>query len=323
MQSKLAYKQAPAASGVIDTIAAGLSVALVQPLLMLVPLLTDLYFWIGWRIAPAAVTEPIRQWLLDSKQADAKTVGDGLSRLGHTDMTAVIVAFDVPSLLAGADRSHLYQVASRPMIQPGHWWSVCLILVGLLAGAALIFAAYAVPLADAAIGRSRPAAAVARAIVLGWLRFLGLVGLGAALIALILGPPVVLGAVMQVVGINLAPILGPLMLVVGLVVVLYLFFAPDAIVVSEVGPLRAMYFSFNVVRRNFRQTFGFAVAGLIISSGLNEIWMRLFRSAPGLLIAVVANAFFAGGLAMASMIFFFDRLRLWRPEAVIRSNVPS
>ena len=54
----------------------------------------------------------------------------------------------------------------------------------------------------------------------------------------------------------------------------------------------------------------FSMASMIISFGLGEIWQRLAGTPPGLLTAVIANAFFAGGLVMAGMIFFSHRLRL-------------
>jgi hypothetical protein len=41
--------------------------------------------------------------------------------------------------------------------------------------------------------------------------------------------------------------------------------------------------------------------------------LKIADSAPGLLIAVIANAFFAGGLAMAGMMFYEGRIRTLAP----------
>jgi len=80
-----------------------------------------------------------------------------------------------------------------------------------------------------------------------------------------------------------------------------------------------MYLSVNVVRRNLWQTLALTAASMTITYGLGEIWDQLAGSPPGLLTAVIANAFFAGGLAMAGMIFFNNRLRLLPAGAADRT----
>jgi hypothetical protein len=142
-----------------------------------------------------------------------------------------------------------------------------------------------------------------------WLRFLGLLALIVGLFLLVLGPLAVLWGISEVIGFGLGPLLIPIMVLAGLTMIVFLYFAPEAIVVAEVGPFRAMYYSVNVVRRNFGQTLGFIAASMIISYGLAEIWQRLANTPPGLMTAVIANAFFAGGLAIAGILFFNNRLR--------------
>jgi hypothetical protein len=310
MQSRaVTKKQQSAVPGVIDTIADGLTMALTYPLVMTLPILLDAYFWLGWRLTPAPLTSPIERWIAENNGQAAKSTIDALDQLGRSDMTTLTAQF-VPALLPGIKRDKVYELWTRPSVDLEHWWSVCLVLAAMVVLAAGLFAAYYVPLADIAIGRNRPLRQVPGAIARTWLRFLGMMVLVIGLFLLVLGPLALLWGLSEVVGLGLSAILLPIMIFLGLAIGLFLIFTPEAIVVADVGPFRAMYYSVNVVRRNKRQTIGLTAASLIISLGLGEIWQRLASTPPGLLTAVIANAFFAGGIAMAGMIFFNNRLRL-------------
>ncbi|MGH2535700.1 MAG: hypothetical protein ACRDJW_25890 [Thermomicrobiales bacterium] len=322
MQRPLATSQKSATPGIIDTIAAGLSVALAHPLLMAVPMLLDLYYWIGWRLAPIALTDRLQEIVVDADPADRQQIIDSLHDAGGWDLTYLIAMF-VPSMLGGLDRGALYEVWSRPAVTPDQWWLVCLVGFAMIVVAGGAFMAYAVPLADAAVGRARTVGQIARAVLAAWFRFLGLLVLLIGLVVLVGGPVLIATGIFLAMGINLAPLLGAIAFPLGIAAAIFLYFMFDAIVVLEVGPLRAVYYSFNVVRRNFWPTVGFIMAALVITLGLPEIWARLVDSPAGLFLAVIAHAFFAGGLAMASMIFFNDRLRLWRPDVAIQPTASS
>jgi hypothetical protein len=293
---------------VIDTISDGLTMALAYPLLMTLPILVDAYFWLGWRLTPAPLTSPIRRWIDDNNGDDAQATLDALESLGRSDMTTITAQF-VPALLPGVDRDRVYELWARPAVDLQHWWIVGLVLFAMILLAAGLFAAYYVPMADIAIGRVRPARRMPGAVMRTWLRFLGMMVLILGLFVLVLGPLGLLWGVSSVVGIGLGALLVPIMILAGLTMVIFLIFTPEAIVIADVGPFRAMYYSVNVVRRNLWQTLGLTAASMIITLGLAEIWQRLASSPPGLMTGVIANAFFAGGLAMAGMIFFNNRLR--------------
>jgi hypothetical protein len=323
MQTRAVTKRQPDIPGVIDTISDGLTIALAYPLLMTLPVLLDVYFWLGWRLTPEPLLAPIRRWIDDNNGQDAESTLDALESLGRSDMTTLTAQF-VPALLPGVDRGDVYELWSRPAIELRHWWIVCLVLIAMVVLAAGLFAAYSVPMTDIAIGRSRPVRQVLGAVLRVWLRFLGVLVLILGLFLLVLGPLGVLWGVSEVIGIGLGALILPIMILAGLTMMVFLFFAPEAIVVAEVGPFRAMYYSVNVVRRNFGQTLGFIAASMIISFGLGEIWQRLADTPPGLMTAVIANAFFAGGLAVAGIIFFNNRLRqLPRAQQIGRATGAS
>ena len=309
MQTRAVTKQQPEVPGVIDTISDGLTMALTYPLLMTLPVLLDVYYWLGWRLTPAPLTSAIRSWIAETSGTDTQSVRDALDSAGKSDMSTIPAQL-VPAFLPGVKRADVYELWSRPLVDLRYWWIVCLVLVGMIVATAGLFAAYYVPLADVAIGRSRPIWQVPGAVLRTWIRFLGMLALIFGLFLLVLGPLGVLWGVSEAIGIGLGPLLVPIMIVAGLAMLVFLIFTPEAIVVADVGPFRAMYYSVNVVRRFLWQTLGLTAASMIISLGLAEIWQRLAGTPPGLMTAVIANAFFAGGLAMAGMIFFNNRLRL-------------
>jgi len=300
--------------GIFDTIAVGMSVVLVQPLLMAVPLLMDAYLWLGARLSPESLTDPVGRWIARTGGEDGRQLGKTLREGGESfDVMGFAAAF-VPSLLGWVGRDDIASVWGGAVLRPDSP------LVVVLAGMALLIAGvglgilFRVPLAFDVRGASLSVGGVARAVAIGWLRYLGFLALLAGLVALVLFPAVVLTALFSVVGVNIAPLLGLLLVVPAMWAAIFLYFAPDAIVLSEVGPIRAVYLSFNVVRRNFWPSVGFIVVVFVISIGLPLVWARLLDNAPGVLLALLGNAFIATGLALAQMRFFYDRLRRWRAD---------
>jgi hypothetical protein len=272
-------------------------------------LLLDAYYWLGWKITPEPLISPIKRWIVDMGSSDTKSTVDALDQLSSSDMTAMLAQF-VPALLPGVKRADIYEAWSRPTLDLGQWWVVGLVFVALIFLTTGLWAAFYVPLADIAIGRTRSVGRVIRAIGRTWIRFLVMLFLIVGLILLTFGPLAVIWGVSTAIGLGLGAVLLPLMFFGGVAMFVLLFFTPEAIVIADVGPLRGMYYSVNVVRRNLWPTIGYIAASIIISFGLGEIWQRLAGTPPGLLTAVIANAFFAGGLVMAGMIFFNHRLRL-------------
>jgi hypothetical protein len=313
MQRDIAAKQPPVTPGVIDSIADGLSLALARPLLLLLPMLLDLYYWAGWRVSVEALTSPIRRWLLDVDTSESADLAGRLETAGRSDIMSLLSLL-VPSLLSGVKRDEFYTFRSRPLFVPDAWWLDVLLLGAVGIGATLLMMIYSVPLADAALDRSRKLSAVLLAIGWAWIRFVGLLAVATGVLLLLLGPVLVASAVLLFVGVDASPLIGLAMLAVGLFAYLILVMAWDAIVVSEVGPLTAIYNSYAVVRAHFWPTVGLVGAWLLIVVGLGEVWLKIAGTAPGLLIGVIANAFFASGLAMASMLFYAGRIQALKPE---------
>ncbi len=138
---------------------------------------------------------------------------------------------------------------------------------------------------------------------------------GLLLVAVVV-PAVVVGVVGLAVGFDVVPLLAAVLVPLGVAAAVCLAFVGDSIVVAEVGPLRAIALSFQVVRRNPWATLGLLLVLTVVSVSVHGLVARLAGTVPGLALAIAAYAFVATGLALARMQFFYDRLRRFRADLI-------
>lgn len=292
--------------GVIDAIADGLSIVLGRPLLMTVPLLLDLYYWLGWKMTASAVTNPLQRWIAEQDISEKQATLDRLASIGRSDLLWALSIF-VPALLADVKQSDIYTVADRPVVSPAAWLDAA-VLPAITVGSLVLAMVFMVPLAGCVVARPRGFGEHLRAVALGAVRLLGVIALIIGIMLLLAAPVLVGSIVLGAVGVDPTVLLALAFPFAVIGALLAFWFVPDAIVVSEVGPLRAVANSLTVVRHYFWQTLGLLVASFIISAGLGSIFERLASTAPGLLVGVVGNAFVGTGLAIASMGFYANRI---------------
>ncbi|MDQ3044276.1 MAG: hypothetical protein M3R06_03865, partial [Chloroflexota bacterium] len=190
--------------------------------------------------------------------------------------------------------------------------------VGLALSSTIAAMVYRVPLAKAVRETQLPLGLTARMVLLAWARFIALLTVLVAAVALVAGPLLIAASVLLILGIDVAALMGLVMLFGGGLLALYLYFAVNAIVISEVGPLRAIYLSFNVSRGNVGQTAGFGLASLLIATGTPHALESIVGTPPGIFVALLLNAFIGTGVVLAGMIFYQDRVRLL--EHITSSN---
>jgi hypothetical protein len=90
----------------------------------------------------------------------------------------------------------------------------------------------------------------------------------------------------------------------------HLFFAIDAIFVSNAGPLAAIQRSVGVVRRNLRPSLALIILTWLILAGMAQVWDILansLQSPYGVAAGILGNAYIASGLIAAGMIFYTQR----------------
>ena len=92
---------------------------------------------------------------------------------------------------------------------------------------------------------------------------------------------------------------------------MYLFFAPEAIFISRVGPIQAIRRSVAVVHASVWSALTLAILMTVILIGMGQVWIALASQASwGLALGIVGNAYIASGLVAASMLFYRERMEI-------------
>jgi hypothetical protein len=151
----------------------------------------------------------------------------------------------------------------------------------------------------------------ARVALMALLFFMGLLMLGVPLLVIV--------ALLSLLSRNLAQLVGTFIFIssiwIGMWIYIYLFFFVNALILNDTGILRAIWDSFNVVRRNFWSTIGFMLVIGLIGAGFSIIWRMLTINTWGTLLAIIGNAYVGSGLAAASFTFYRDKYVAWQELA--------
>lgn len=293
--------------------------------ILLIPIGLDLFFWLGPRILPLRLAEALSsswqqalQQAPSSLQADPDLITEGVTRLmewgNHTNLAHLLTVSLIAALIP-----RLSQVV-LPSYAPVTWAPAIGWIVGplpLLAAAVglLLWAFYLVPAADLIRGSAESGRAMLRRVGHCWLRMAGFVGilaiLGFALILLV-GLAISLVSLLSA---GLGTITIYLAIAVALGLLLYLYFTPHAVLFSGIGPRRAILYSVHIVRTNPWLSLGFVLLVSLIRVGTVLLWEQLARWPLGVLGSIVGNAYIVSGLAMATLLFYRERLRAWLGEA--------
>lgn len=321
-------------AGVFDTIADGMTLVLQRPWLMLAPLAVDLVLWLLFKVRITPLTENAAEFIETSNVADADIAADSLRAIGDSvyvsDFLGVflpsvfsgipldtlmngLVTFISPASGAGIARDVVFGPWQDGLIQPVTPNSENPVaLVGLLSlmGSTVAFALYRVPLARAI--RGDRTSSLVKELGGSWLRFIAYLGLLALVAAASLIPLAMLGVIFAIMGFNLTFVFAMALLIFGSMVGVYTYFAVDAILLHRFGPIQGLRLSYDVGRMFFGQIARFALTSLLIMIGSMALWTEAVGSAPGLILALVANAFLGTGMAASSMLFYADRFRVIR-----------
>jgi hypothetical protein len=319
----------------IDSISEGYATINRRPWLVLVPILLNVYLWFGPQVSLGPLIGDFVGALKSVQPAalaetgDMQPIFDCLAANGEVDLRKQLAPLNaIPTLapyvigtgvrLPGVCGSPLAQEV--PQLIDGRRTDT--LQIGTIGGALLSFVlinALALALSSlflaqvaAAVRREWAGAAGARRALRIGLAILGSIGIMLG-VGLALGLPLLFFATLllffnQTIGLLAIELLFAL----GFWLRIYIGFTPEAIVIGDLGPLRAIYMSFNVVRRNFWATLGFLAISLTITLGSGVIWYRLLGSTIGLVVAIVGSAYIGSGLLAARMAFFRERQRRWQ-----------
>jgi hypothetical protein len=323
VQHPLAGRRQAQPSGVIETLSAGYSAVNRQLWVLLLPILLDVFLWFG----PHVSYSPLVGQLVTQSAEWARQVGLGprrpaapnaelansidqggqwlIARTDETNGLSVLAwgPIGLPSLTglpsasddlafvgAWQDGAALLGASAALSLLLGGWFYRGLAAASTGAGGGPVLA-----------GRGTP-----RAVV-------DVIGLVAVLLgtALLVGVPVVLLLGFTALVSPPVAVLGVVLVGVGwLFAAVHLFFAVDAIFVSDAGPLAAIQRSVGVVRRNLRPSLALIVLTWLILAGMGQVWDVLasnLQSPFGVAAAILGNAYIASGLIAAGMIFYTQR----------------
>ncbi len=277
------------------------------------PIALDIFLWLGPRVHPQALVDSMQQTfdeLIKVQPATAPQVVEVMTKWGQqANVMNLLTSFLTPALLP-----HLSN-AALPGLQPLEWapdlrWLFLLPLAAIAVGL-LFWSAYTSPLADMLRNRQESGPAMLRRIALTWWRMLRLAGLVliAGLSFLVLLTFVML--LTALVSGGLAVLLTYLGVAVFVWTLFYAYFAPDAVLLSGVGPMRAVTYSLQTVRRNFFPTAALLILLYVIRFGTIALWQRLAFSPIGVGVGIVGNAYVVSGLVMAALIYYRERLQSW------------
>jgi hypothetical protein len=320
----------PQNATLVDSISEGYTAINRRPWLVLVPLVLNLYLWYGAQVSLAPLISSITNGLRNlnpalSNQDDMQRVYDQFLAAGGVDLRQQLAVLNyIPTLrmyvVGSSEGAGLPAIPEVPwLINTQRTDTIQIASVGgallaflIINVVALVLSAIFLGQVGAAVRRDwSPLLALRRASKIG-VSLLGAVGIITG-VSLALGLPVLFFITLLL---YINQTLGIIALIlaywVAVWVSIYIGFTAEAVVISGLGPLRAIYTSFNVVRRNIWGTLGFLALTLIIRLGSGVIWHMLVINTAGVLIAIAASSYVGSGLLAARMAFYRERLRRWQ-----------
>ncbi|MCI0399134.1 MAG: hypothetical protein L0332_17675 [Chloroflexi bacterium] len=307
MRQVAAQKQ-PSFPGVIATLSAGFELVAGHWWLVLLPVLLDLFFWLGPRLSILALAERNATILRDAGLWTAELTEQVVQLATRENFftTLSIPLIGIPALLKGPVPA---ETPLAPPVLEVHNALLWLVLfVGLsLAGLALA-TTYLSLIAQAIRAHGRQARLNLRRFVqMLAVNGLRLFGLGLAFLFflfLVYIPllPVALFAGLFDAGVALA------VLTMGFVLVaVYLSLAVPGIILDGRPLVRAMLDSVRLVQRHMVPTVFLFLLVSVISSGLNSLWLLADDGSWLLLAGIFGHAFVSTALAATVFVFYRDR----------------
>ena len=323
MQQPLAARRQAQPTGVIETLSAGYAAVNHHLWVLALPILLDVFLWFGPHVSysplvgPAVThaTEWTRQVALGPRRAPSNPDLLNSLQLDETRQWLIDRADEVNGLeLLAWGPLALPTLAALPspnedLAFVSDWADGVLLLVACVGVSLLLGGWFYAGLAAASSGLHYGPLATGRGTPRAIVDVLGLVGVVFG-IALLLGLPVLLL-------IGFAALVSPPVAVLGTVLVaagllfatVHLFFAVDAIFISQARPLAAIKRSVAVVRRQLRPSVALIVLTWLILAGMARVWDILastLQSPYGVALGILGNAYIASGLIAAGMIFYIQ-----------------
>ncbi|MDX1415756.1 MAG: hypothetical protein R3293_16280 [Candidatus Promineifilaceae bacterium] len=312
-------KQISTLPGVFATLAAGFDLIAKHLWLLLIPVILDVFYWLGPRLR---FQELIRGMLaLLPEEADLLDVGSQLAELApRTNLftTLSVQLIGVPALMVG-------QVPEKtPLTPPVFEVSSWLNWIGLFTAFSLIglfLTALLYTLVAYALSRdSHHSSPIilsywAKRVGKSWIRLIGLVIIFFIIMMAIYIPLIVISTLLFLINSTLGTLFilaGPLILVW---IAIFFFLAPFGIVLNNRPVLKALYESFRLVQANLASALLMLIAILLAGTVLDWILFAVENGTWLTFINILGHAFVSTSFIAALFIYYRDRYTsLFDPE---------
>lgn len=302
-------KQQDTQPGVLATLAAGFDLTAKHLWLILIPVLLDIFFWLGPRLSMRSLIEQmVGMW-----PEEAALVGMEEQLLALAPQTNLFTSLSVPFVGVPALMSGIAP-AETPLRPPvfdlynAGWWPILFIgfsLVGLG-----LTAVYLTTIADAVRAEAGwPSLRIGRRALTVWRRLL-LAFLAFLVAMLILMIPIFLAATAAAL---LSPLLSSLILLlgpfIGVWILLTCFFAPQGLTLYGRSVREAIGISLYLLRYHARSGLALILVVLLGDSLLQQV-LRWADDGSWLTLGTIAgHAFVSTALIAATFLFYRDRVR--------------
>ncbi|MBL8056785.1 MAG: hypothetical protein JNK29_08810 [Anaerolineales bacterium] len=323
MNASVNRKRAPAPPlGVVASLTAGFEAVNARLVLILLPLVLDLFLWLGPRLSILPLVEQMVNLLQPPAAAGPDAAGmQQVFEAMRTSLLNLGVGFNLfavlstaplglPSLMAG--RPTLATPLGAPAVWPienglgSFFFFGVFSLAGLLLGA-LYFGGIAQQVRDARLAWGL----LARQVWGDWARLTTLAVLALGLVFILGGPTLVMAVLLALIH----PLLGNLASIIGATLILWALifgaFALPGIVLQRRGLLGALWDSVRLVQSNLPQTAGLFVAVVLVNFGLSGVWNLPGGDSWFLLLGLGGHALVSTALVAAIFVFYQDRYRWW------------
>ena len=322
---------------VINTLSEGFEIIVKQPWILALPVLLDLLLWLGPKISlRPLIQQGLRGINGLSSQVEYSTwlsMQQAWEEMGiqqiwevfaeRFNLLSVLSSINIVSILSFGllDIPSLVAIEHLEGILPGEGTSILEISSGLSALGAfallLLFGLALITFFQGMIAQQVRDERISLRFFVSrfgrYLLYILAIVLVLAIILVVIGGP--LSLVLFFVG-TLSPTLMQLLLLVAGAILLwfslYLVFVVHGILLGDETPIKSLWASMNIVHKDFWAVLSLLLLTRLIRAGFLFVWSRLTGTVPGLIVAIVGNAFLGAGLATASFCFYRDSFVAWR-----------
>jgi hypothetical protein len=308
--------------GIIEALSAGLDAVLRHPWLLLIPVVLDLFLWLGPRLqAPQLFREvepTLRQMTTQMTTSEARYAVQELSKAVDQFFTQFnlfawlsVTLIGVPVVNGGIDATLKLVTGSQPLMWQVNGFNGYLAMFVLLTSMGLLVAAlYWTLLGDFVRGDLFHWQRWLRRSLSLWKKLLILMIVVISLIFMSIFPLSMMMFMLGVFSAGLASLIPLLAVAVAAWIILVCVFTPHGLVLHHMSLSRAINTSNLIVRANFGPTAGLVVIAMAVSVGMGLIWEWLAADSWLRLIAIAGSAIVSTGLIVASLLFYRNRVTI-------------